>query len=607
MEFRVLGPLEVWDAGAELAVHGRARAVLALLLVDAGRVVSSDRLIDELWGERAPASAANMLQGYVSDLRKALTGTGTADRLLVTRPPGYSLRIEPAQVDASRFEQLVREAERFFESGAVQAAHESLSKALGLWRGHAFADVPSSPGIDAEIARLDELRLTATERRSEAALALDRVGEATAELERLVREHPYRERLREHLMLALYRGGRQADALDVYRDGRRRLVEDMGIEPGARLQVLQRAILSHDRSLDRPVESAPDEGSRPRRLTRRKLLGSVAVGAAAAAAGLAASRRGDGAAEETPAVRVRPHSVAIVDPETNSVVRNVAVGQWPGAVAAGAGSVWVANSGADTISRIDPRTMLATDAIPGTTPIDLAVRDGIIWIANGNSVDGPTPPGGGTIERYDASTEVLKATRVGPAVLGNAEQTVVAAGEEGVWAANRDAARLYRLDARTGRVRATARATIQAGGIAVGAGSVWVTDTVNDQLFRIEPDTARVVARITVSNGPTRVAVGDGGVWVVGRFPQSGVWRIDPETNRPVGYVEVPNRAARLAVGSGDVWVTSGALGEPGPGYVTRIDAETNRIVASIELGSGLRPDGVALASGFVWFAVAPP
>jgi YVTN family beta-propeller protein len=337
------------------------------------------------------------------------------------------------------------------------------------------------------------------------------------------------------------------------------------------------------------------------------LLGVGALGAAAViAAGLAVALDRGGERPKPAAVQVKAHTVAIIDPGTNSAIASVPVGQWPAAVAAAAGYVWVANAGDDTVSQVDPASRTVVGSLEATTPIDLAAGKRIVWIANGNSLDGPNPPGGGTVQRYDTTRNLLETTRVGPSVLGTAEQTVVAAGAQGVWAANGDAARVYRLDERTGRIATRVSATIQVGGIAVGQGGVWVTDSVNDLVFRIDPASGRVRARIPVDDGPTRVAVGEGAIWVIGRFPTSGVWRVDPETNRVVAHVEVPRRAARIATGAGSVWVTSGTPGEPGPGVVSRIDPETNRVVAQVDLGPGVRADGVAVANGLVWVAVAP-
>ncbi len=252
MEFRVLGPLQVSSERGELPVGGRQRAVLALLLIEGDAGLSADRLIDELWGERPPRSAANMIQGSVSRLRKLVDGNAS----VVSRPFGYALAVPAEQVDARRFEALVREGERLLREGSVAAAAEMFRAGLSLWRGRAFEDVPRTPAVAAETDRLDELRLVATELRIDAELATGRDGTIVPELEALVGTNPFRERLRANLMLALYRAGRQTEALEVYRDGRRRFVDELGLEPGPRLQQLERAILAHDPSLDVPHSPA---------------------------------------------------------------------------------------------------------------------------------------------------------------------------------------------------------------------------------------------------------------------------------------------------------------------------------------------------------------
>jgi DNA-binding SARP family transcriptional activator len=243
VEFRILGPLEVVERGRALTLGGpRQRALLALLLTRANEVVSTDRLIDELWGAEAPNAAANTLQYHISRLRKTLAPSDA----IVTREPGYLIRIGPDELDLLRFEQLVEETQQ----ASPEVAGRLLRDALGLWRGPPLADVAHESFAQAEILRLEELRLGALEQRVDADLALDRHGELVAELERLVRDHPLRERLRGQLMLALYRSGRQAEALDVYRKTRDLLVGDLGIEPGPALQHLEKAILRQEPELD---------------------------------------------------------------------------------------------------------------------------------------------------------------------------------------------------------------------------------------------------------------------------------------------------------------------------------------------------------------------
>jgi DNA-binding SARP family transcriptional activator len=249
VEFRILGPLEVVERGRELTLGGpRQRALLALLLTRANEVVSTDRLIDELWGARAPSTAGNTLQYHISRLRKTLAPS----EAIVTQEPGYLIRIGLDELDLLRFERLVEEAQQ----ASPDVAARLLRDALGLWRGPALADVAHESFARAKILRLEELRLGALERRIEADLALGRRRELVAELERLVREHPLRERLRGQLMVALYGSGRQADALDVYRQTRRLLVNELGVEPSSSLQELERAILQHDPALT-PRVAAP--------------------------------------------------------------------------------------------------------------------------------------------------------------------------------------------------------------------------------------------------------------------------------------------------------------------------------------------------------------
>ncbi len=248
MEFRILGPLEVVENGRELALGSRKqRALLALLVLHAGKVVSRDRLIDDLWHGDPPAAAETTLRAHISRLRSALG----ASRLL-TRAPGYTLVVAPEELDAARCERLLAEAREEFAHGHPAAAAERLRAALGLWRGSVLADVAYEPFAHGEIARLDELRLAVLEERIEADLALARHADLVGELEALVAEHPLRERLRGQLMLALYRSGRQADALESYRAARRVLTEELGLEPSETLRDLQRAILAHDPSLKAP-------------------------------------------------------------------------------------------------------------------------------------------------------------------------------------------------------------------------------------------------------------------------------------------------------------------------------------------------------------------
>ena len=256
IDFCMLGPLEALDDGRTVPLGGtKQRALLGLLLLHPNETLSIDRLIDELWAESPPTSAAKAVHVRVSRLRKALAGeNGThAAELVVTRERGYELRLDPERLDSRRFERMVSEGRSELAAGRPERAAAALERALSLWRGAPLADLAYEPFAQPEIARLADLRVGALEQLIEAKLALGRHAEVIGQLETLIGEHPYREGLRAQLMLALYRSDRQADALQAYQDGRRTLIEELGIEPGERMRQLERAILAQDPALAGPA------------------------------------------------------------------------------------------------------------------------------------------------------------------------------------------------------------------------------------------------------------------------------------------------------------------------------------------------------------------
>ena len=393
MEFRILGPLEVTDQGREPAIAAnKQRALLAILLLHANEVVSSDRLIEELWGERPPASAAKSLQVYVSRLRHALEGdrgNGT-DGVIVTRGHGYLVRVGPGELDLSRFERLVEEGSEALADGVPERALERLREALALWRGPPLAEFAYEPFAQTEIARLEELHLSALEQRIDAELALGRHAQVIGELEALIDRNPFRERLRAQLMLALYRSDRQAEALEAYRRARRTLVEEVGVEPGEQLRSLERAVLAQDPALDAPLaanaasrEGPPSaeqpDGARPP--PARRLRAAPAVGALltvalllTAAVALIALGRDGGVAPLTD----DSHAVVVIDPATNEVTDAVPVGASPGPLAfePRSRSVWVGNHDDKSVTRIDLHQVRTGRTIPvGERPTDLAAAE----------------------------------------------------------------------------------------------------------------------------------------------------------------------------------------------------------------------------------------
>jgi DNA-binding SARP family transcriptional activator len=268
MEFRILGPLEVCtDGGPKLDLAGKQKALLAVLLLQANEAVSTDRLIDALWGAEPPDTAGKALQVYVSRLRKLLEPEGKG--LLVTRPPGYGLDLQGHELDLHRFERLRSDAGRALAGRDPAKAEAHLREALSLWRGPPLADFAFEPFAQGEIARLDELHLAAHEEWIDALLALGRHAEVVGELEALVAKHPLRERLRAQLMLALYRSRRQAEALDAYQSARHALVDELGIEPSPELQELEGRILRQDPSLEVAAPAPPTEEEQPAAPGRR--------------------------------------------------------------------------------------------------------------------------------------------------------------------------------------------------------------------------------------------------------------------------------------------------------------------------------------------------
>jgi DNA-binding SARP family transcriptional activator len=272
MDYRILGPLEVRGADGLVVLRGaRQRELLAALLLHPNEIVSTDRLIEELWEGDPPPTAAKMIQNGVSQLRKLLEPDreAGAEPLLVTRSPGYVLRIQAGELDAHRFERLVEEARAELAAGASAEATTRLRQALELWSGPVLADLADASFARTESARLEELRLAATEDRIEAELELGHHGDLVAELEALVAQHPLRERLRAQLMLSLYRSGRQAEALRVYQETRQALVEELGLEPGPALQRMERAVLVQDPALELVEEWRPTSAETPVVETRK--------------------------------------------------------------------------------------------------------------------------------------------------------------------------------------------------------------------------------------------------------------------------------------------------------------------------------------------------
>jgi DNA-binding SARP family transcriptional activator/ABC-type branched-subunit amino acid transport system substrate-binding protein len=597
MEFRILGPLDVVEDGRSLDLGGpKQRALLAALLLRANEVVSQDALIDDVWDETPPATAAKTLQAYVSRLRKALAGD-SAERpsaRLETRGHGYVLRIPPESLDAVAFQRRLGEGREALARDDAKLAAGVLREALDLWRGPVLADLAYESFAQTEIARLEELRLTAIEERIDADLALGRADELIGEVKTLVERHPLRERLRGQLMLALYRSGRQAEALRVYQDGRQHLAAELGLEPGDGLRRLERQILEQD-----PALGASSRRTRPAvvpasvwRHPARIAVAGVAV--VAVAVGVAAWRLTGDEAEHGTAGAIA------LDPDTGAVRESISFGTSPSSVAVGEGSVWVLDGDDQTVTQIDPEKDKVVRVF-GTSsrPTDIGAGAGAVWVGNGASDDLAEMPR--SVSRIDPASGVVVDTIDLPprrgghlAGIGGFSRQKIAVTPEAVWVINPDQS-ISRIDPQTNRV--VARVKAQAQVIAAGEGDLWI----GQEGGIAEVDTARNVLSRQIPLGedtPSGLAVGAGSVWAADPF-DGAIWRIPRD--RPAGKRRIP--LARwvnvVAFGAGSLWATNEIADE-----VYRIDPRTDtaRVVAHTA-----SPRGVGAGDSGAWVVAASP
>jgi DNA-binding SARP family transcriptional activator/ABC-type branched-subunit amino acid transport system substrate-binding protein/streptogramin lyase len=607
MDFRILGPLEVTDEGRRVELGGRKqRALLAILLLHPNEIVSADKLIDELWGEAPPPTATRTLQAHISRLRKSI-GTDRRSKdsgRLETRGHGYVLRIEVGQLDADRFQRLLEDGRRALARGEAGSAVEKVDQALALWRGPALADFAYDSFAQRDIARLEELRLSALEERIEANIALGRHSEVIAELEALVAGHPLRERLRGQLMLALYRSDRQAEALDAYQRGRQALAEELGLEPSKALQRLERQILEHDPSLAAPARAeAPTAGAAvPRGLRRLLVVGGVILAAVAGLVVFQLARDGTEAATRNDRA-VDRSGVGVLDPRTGELRETIPAGTAPSAVAVGEGSVWVLDADDKTVARIDPgqRKVVRTFSI-ATRPTALGAGAGAVWVGNGFRDPGFGGSYPASVSRVDRESgvvdETIRLPREGGQPYfpgGGFEQQLMAVSRDAVWVVNTDGT-VTRIDPEANRVVAKV-SNVRAQGIAAGEGQVWVID--DEGVAQIDPRRNRISKRIEVAaESLTALAIGSGALWVAD--PAGGsVWRIAPEPDPVLRTIPLDSGVGWVAFGEGAVWATNEIADK-----VYRIDPGTYRarVVAHVPA-----PAGVAVGEDAVWVAAAGP
>jgi DNA-binding SARP family transcriptional activator/glutamine cyclotransferase len=577
LRFRLLGPLEVLRDGEPLPLGGeRQRGLLALLLLHANELVTTEHLAEQLFVDVSEASIG-AVRVAVSRLRRLLD-----DETLATRPGGYLVRADPEQLDVTEFEELVAQGRAALGEGDPVAAAAAFSQAVGLFRGQPLADLALLDFVQLEIRRLEELRLSALMDRIDADLALGRGSELVAELETLVQANPFQERLRGQLMLALYRSGRQTEALEVYRRTRQLLADELGLEPSRALQQLERAILRHDDSLEpaAPAGAAQALGQRPRSRSRWRLAGAVCVLAACLGIAIAVVLSTGAAAPARPERRPakilatfdlpqpsccgfgfnavwglghHDDTLRKIDPRTHRVLA-----QWPvagfqsGVPLAAAGSVWIP-SPADALVRFDPALGKVTARIRVQGPT-VAFGFLTLWETTMSH----------QLDRIDLHTKkVVHQIRLAPG--GNNWVDELAVGEGAVWVAVADEATLVRINPQTNEKVAFIRgfgSTDSGMPIALDANAVWVLRMVGGQetLFRLDPTTNRIVKRIAI--GPPTGSAPTGTVTTGGGYVWTGNWnstisKVDPRTNRVLATYTLPDNPQNVTYGDGSVWVDS--------------------------------------------------
>ncbi|MFL5894672.1 MAG: BTAD domain-containing putative transcriptional regulator [Thermoleophilaceae bacterium] len=605
MEFRLLGPLEVvTDDGAADVGAGKRRALLTYLLINADEVVSAERLIDGLWGEHAPATAAKSVHVYVSQLRKALHANGD---LLVTRGSGYELKLGAHELDSRLFEQRLIDARAALEEGDARRAAGLARHALELWRGPALYDVAYESFAQNEASRLEELRLVALEARIDAELMLGEHGRIVGELESLLAEHPLRERFRAQLMLALYRCGRQSEALDVYRTGSRVLMDELGLEPTPELRELEQQILNQSSDLKAPrswrptarAEGPPALTAEAQRHRRGALLVAVGGLLLAVATGFALlARTGGGSHPATIALNLAPNSAVGIDVGERRAVAALPLPGRPTDLAASGGTLWITTVDSASVSAIDMRTRKITRTVPlGGRPDAAVASAGSVWVADGTN---------GRLARIKAGYDTVQQRVSFPAASprsvssnrARAPRATLAAAGGAIWITNGSRS-LVRVDPRRGRVSSVAVGR-PVSAVAAGAGALWALSSASATVLRIDPQTGRVTDRVPIvarqgpdAPAPTAIAAAGESVWILNGNTAT-VTRIDPRTRGVDSTVRlgIDRIPADIAAAGATVWIADR------DGTLSRIEAGSSTAKA-IWIGGSL--ERVAASRSGVW------
>jgi DNA-binding SARP family transcriptional activator/ABC-type branched-subunit amino acid transport system substrate-binding protein len=598
-EFRILGPLVARDGdNGEVELGGnRQKALLALLLLRRGETVSADRLIDDLWEESPPAGAAKTLQVYVSRLRGVL-----GDELIVRRGPGYALELSRGSLDAEHFERLLDQARELLAAGDPASGVTVLDEALELWRGRPLEDFAYEGWAQAESARLEDLHLLALEESFDARLALGESERLVPDVELLIAEHPLRERLRGQAMLALYRAGRQAEALDLFREGRRRLSDELGIEPGTDLQELQRQILAQAPELGAVARPRPRVGARGAR--RLIVVGALLLAGAVAGAAIELTRGGSAA--------VAADALASLDP-TNGTVRGQVVLPSPATdVTVGGGSVWALSGDTGTITELDGSSgrLVATFAA-GVRAVDAIYGGGEVWVlASGTAPpigQGQTTPA--SVSEIDPQSRAIVDTiplplepQGTPFFYGHLPGAHLLAWAAGSLWANGPGGGVYRIDPARGRVIATVP-DLNGQGLAGAGTALWVRLNQSGPiaLERINVRTNRAGKPLQTPaiapNAPASFALGDGALWVPDTY--SGLlYRITPGESPVVRAAQIGVGVSSVAFSGSSAWA-----GDEVHDTLTRVDSATERILDVLPVPA---PQSLAASPAGIWVGSGP-
>jgi DNA-binding SARP family transcriptional activator/ABC-type transport system substrate-binding protein len=542
VRFLVLGPLEVRGEEGGLPLGGaKQRAALAILLLHANEVVSRDRLIDGVWGESPPATASSTLDTYVSRLRKVLHSDDDRGRLL-TRPPGYLLEVRDGELDLQVFELLFDQGRGALKAGDPRAAADDFRDALALFNGAPLEDLGSAPFIRAEAQRLKELRLVALEERIDADLSLGRHRDLIGELQSLVARHPFRERFWAQLILALYRSGRQAEALVAFERARQRLADELGVDPSQQLQQLQQGILRQDPGLE-PVRQPAHPRPGPRSLGRRwaaAMTGVVALVVLVAVLVPVVLRTNPPGAK-----RQSSPGTAILDASSGAETAFIPLSEAnPGSFSYAAGHFWARSGDPVIFVEIDPSSGTVLKRISPTSTVGA-------YVVSGNDL-------------WEVGDTTLAEVDVG---LG-AEVDRFALPKDPAWPGGQT-------------------------GIAVADGWLWVTRAGLNEVLEMDPGTGRIVRRYARVPSPAGIAVDSGFAWTISHF--SGITVLDLATGI-VSPVSIPlGPLSYVAAGGGYGWVSDEAKG-----IVYKI-GPTGDVAATYQTGEGARP--MSFADGVLWVA----